>query len=127
MTACDIFADMAARYPHFAVECRMTGSPPDRLGISLLDSLDTDTSSGFVKGIESLMRSTPTLKSITVDASKVRYLSSTGLGALATVYLASQKRNIDFCLTNPSSHVEMLLNLLGFDLFIPVSRDMNPA
>lgn len=122
MSACDGLMALNARYSRFSVRCEEEGSPPTKITAQLSDSLDNDSSVPFVKEVELLFDSVPLLQTFIVDASDLRYVSSTGIGALGSVFMAAQRHQINFFIADPSEHVTMLLKLLGFASFLPIIR-----
>ena len=95
--------------------------------IKAADSLDNESSVPFVKAMERLLEANPSIQTLELDLSEIRYISSTGVGALASVYMSAQRHQTNFSIINPSKHVTTILSLLGFEIFLPIVRTGYPS
>jgi len=95
----------------------------DALTLSLSGSIENECGAALRNAIELVIAQNANLKILCIEVSGIRYASSSGLGALASVYLAAKKHGVNFTLRNPSDHLSSLFSLLGFDLILPIQRD----
>ncbi|OHD82581.1 MAG: hypothetical protein A3J97_11730 [Spirochaetes bacterium RIFOXYC1_FULL_54_7] len=93
-----------------------TASPPG-LALLLSGDLDTDSSGMFqFFAVESLQEMKPP-STLIIDLSAVSYISSTGVGSLATILSETKRRSIKLSLCGIPKHVWNIIDLLGFTSF----------
>lgn len=127
MSVCDGLLSLSHNFPRLRILCEETGDPPVRIVLRLIDSLDNDSSVPFVKEFERLLDLCPSLNTLHLNASGLRYLSSTGVGAIASALMCAQRHRVDFLIVDPSPHVSNLFKLLGFEKFLPIQRTGSPV
>lgn len=122
MSACDGLSALTKRFPRLTIRCSELGYPPAAIMLKVEDSLDNQSSVAFIKAIEDLLSTNRSLQKLSLDLSGLRYVSSTGIGALASTMMCAQKYHVDYQILDPSPHVDNLLNMLGFSKFLPIVR-----
>lgn len=120
MEAFEELRAIPGRFPRLGLVVSFEGTPPTSLTVWLSGSIENEAGTVLLKGLESALLKVPSLRSLSLDVSGVRYASSSGLGVFAAIYVASNRGGVDFKLLNPSEHLTTLLNLLGFNAFLPI-------
>ena len=108
------FTDFNAR--HMGVVLGSSALPGDALGILLTiqGSLETGNAGQFQDAVMGLLEGRAPLKTVIVDLSQVTYISSMGVGALATISKLMAERQGVFRLQGVSPRMRELFRQLGF-------------
>jgi len=116
------FDDFSSLYPDLSVSAASDTPVKDCLTLSLTGSLDNNNAHSFTKDMETALKESTGLLSIRLELSKLKYISSTGVGALATIAMYASGRHVDFLLVDAGENVLTVLSLLGFDKFLAIEN-----
>lgn len=62
-------------------------------------------------------------KRLAIDLAGVDYISSTGIGALATALISARRRNVGIVFRRVSPHVASIFDVLGLMRYFPIEDD----
>ncbi|MBL8966839.1 MAG: STAS domain-containing protein [Spirochaetaceae bacterium] len=114
------------RFPQF----RAVFTPPDpgasEVVLSISGDVADEGAACLFKEIEAAILSRPMLVSLVVDLSELRYASSTAIGGLMSLYGLALRKEISFCVANPSKQLVSLFSLLGLSSFLPMAPRGSP-
>lgn len=86
---------------------------PPILGLAITGDLDTTNSADFLRIGSRLIPSAQAAGGYMIDLSGLRYISSTGVGSLATLMTESEKRGLAFFLTGVQPRAQSIFEALG--------------
>lgn len=106
---------------HSSVALRLLAPvDPPVLGISISGDLDTTNSADFLKLGSRLIPSALAAGGLMVELAGLRYISSTGIGALASLMTETEKREVPFFLTGVKPRAQSIFEALGLWSFFTV-------
>jgi len=118
LNALESLAGFSTRQTDLSLQIALDPHSAGRMVVTLSGSLDNNNGHAFVKDFEAVIRESSGLNSIQLEVTELKYISSSGAGALATIAMAASAKGIDFSLVNPCKKVMMVLCVLGFDKFL---------
>ncbi|MDR1247213.1 MAG: STAS domain-containing protein [Clostridiales Family XIII bacterium] len=92
-----------------------------RIVLDIEGRVDANTSAQLQDAIITALQ---TAKPVTVDFANVQYLSSAGLRALLLGHKQATSKGTTMEISNPSDFVTSVLNAVGFDKILHITRDM---
>lgn len=104
---------------HFGARARDAGDPGGLL-IQLEGYFDGDAAMAVTAVIVSLIEQWDGYPQVIFDVGKVSYISSLGIGALASARTAALRRGLHFSLDNPQPAVLHVLELLGMTTYLSI-------
>ncbi len=104
---------------HFAARARDTGDAGGIL-IQLDGYFDGDAAMAVAAVIVTLIEKWDGYPQVIFDVGKVTYISSLGIGALASARTAAIRRGLHFSLDNPRAPVLHVLELLGMTAYLSI-------
>jgi anti-anti-sigma factor len=119
---CGCLASLAKTFPEFGAECEIEGDPPRVLSLRLSGSIGNEVGVALLRDIDGALVANPSLVSASLDIRKVRYMCSTAVGALASLYMSAISKGVVLIIRDPSEQVATVLRVLGFENFLPISR-----
>jgi len=93
---------------------------PSILGLRVAGDLDTSNSTDFLKLAVRLIPSAKAAGGFVIELSGLRYLSSTGVGALASLMTESGKQNLSFHLSGVPPRSQSIFEALGLWAFFDI-------
>jgi len=93
---------------------------PQGLVITVEGDLDTQCSSDFQNNVLEALEVARGRGGLILDLASLHYISSTGVGALTALLIASQRYRIPFQLCRVSEQARSILDVLGFSTFFPM-------
>lgn len=113
---------------HGSVKVKLAAprSPPI-LGLRVAGDLDSSNSADFLKMATRLIPSAKAAGGFVIELSGLRYISSTGVGALASLMTESGKQNLSFHLSEVQPRSQSIFEALGlwafFDILPPLAEE----
>ena len=92
----------------------------DRVIIKINGRLDLETSAHLKPMIDSIMAIIPAGGLLTLDLEHVNYISSTGVGFLATILVQTIKESKNISIARIQAPVRKVIELLGFNNFMNI-------
>jgi anti-sigma B factor antagonist len=106
---------------HASVKVKLAApSSPPILGLRVVGDLDTSSSTDFLKAATRLIPSAKASGGLVVELSGLRYISSTGVGALASLMTESGKQNLPFHLSGVQARSQSIFEALGLWAFFNI-------
>jgi anti-anti-sigma factor len=111
-----------ARYNSEHPELTLVVSPVinDRVIVKVNGRLDLETSTHLKPIIDAIITGIPTGGLLTLDLEHIQYISSTGVGLLATILVQTIKQSKNFSLSRIQAPVQKVIELLGFSSFLNI-------
>ena len=94
--------------------CSWADPSEKTLQISLSGYLDTKNSNELNDAVLKELKNLPALKTLTVDLSRLSYISSTGIGVLSNIMVHCKKNNVEFFLCKTPDKIKKIMSQLGF-------------
>jgi anti-anti-sigma factor len=110
-----------SRLKHFSVDVP-TGAADRGLLVSLAGYLDGDAANTVMEALTSLVLGWDGAPQITIELSRLEYISSLGIGMLTTLAVNAHRRSFTMKLQDPQKSVLHVLELLGIPQYIPVTH-----
>ncbi len=111
-----------ADYNRAHPELTLTVGPgiKDQILIKINGRLDLETSTHLKPILDSIIKTIPAGGLLTLDLERVDYISSTGVGLLATILVQTIKQSKKFSLARIQAPVRKVIELLGFSSFMNI-------
>jgi anti-anti-sigma factor len=106
----------ASRHPRTRLSCVVSSSPPG-LVIQVFGDLDTDNSQDFQKTIVESFPAAKGMGGLILDLSQLKYISSTGVGALTSLLVSARGLQLAFLIAAIPDRVKSIFDILGFTSF----------
>ena len=103
--------------------CLGTHDSDDRVTVSVRGRLETVNSVDFLRYVTEIISGAADGDILVMDLSRLDYISSTGIGALATILVNSRKKDLKLLLKNLQPKVREVMDLLGFTAFFTLVED----
>jgi anti-anti-sigma factor len=113
------------RHEHSSLSISRSSTPPS-LVVAFSGPLDSESSAGASEFLRAAKQESAREGGLCVDLSGVTYVSSTGIGALATAMLEYERIHIPFRLRSVPTKIQAIFELLGLWHFFTVV-DEKPA
>jgi len=124
----DYFFEYRRRHPGAAADFFESGDACSPVVISVSGSIDSDTASDFLAATMNLLGSLPRGAVISLDLKDVRFVSSTGVGALTSLLAAAEGRGVALRVSGLSPACEDVFSVLGLLDYLNISgTDAAPA
>jgi anti-anti-sigma factor len=101
------------KHPHFSGVATLT----------LEGSLDTENATLFYRTVEGLMMELVSVRLLVFDMDRLKYISSSGIGAFTNILVAAQKYGYRILLYRLSTNVRTVFDTLGFSQFFRLAED----
>jgi len=110
------FEAFSARFPDTRLAAWISAEP-EALVIAVDGNLDTNDSAAFQTLLMDALGSAKTAGGLVIELSALKYLSSTGVGALTAMLAETQRHGIPMWLCRLPARGRMVLDVLGFTAF----------
>lgn len=91
--------------------------------LSLEGSLDTENATAFHRTIASVMQTLESCRVIVFDLHRLKYISSSGIGAFTNILVAAERYGYQIFLYRLSANVRVVFDTLGFSQFFRLVED----
>ncbi len=108
-------------HPQARVEARKSVG---QVGLSLSGELEMKVSNDLTPLLEAALFECPARGRLVLDLSGVGYISSTGVGLLATTMVAAEGRSITFVLLDIPARVRGIMDMLGLLSFFNLEESL---
>lgn len=112
-------SEFNARHPSTKLTLSYSSEPP-ALVVSVGGDLDTQCSGDFQDTLTEVLEVARPRGGLILDLAGLQYISSTGVGALTALLIASQRTRTLFQLCRVSEQARSILEVLGFSSFFPM-------
>ena len=106
-------------HPRARVEARAEAG---QIGLTLTGDLEMKSSNDLGPLLEAALLECPARGRLVLDLSGVGYISSTGVGLLATTMVSAEGRSITFVLLDIPARVRVIMDTLGLLTFFNVEE-----
>ncbi len=104
------------RHPRTQLVSLESSSPP-ALVVRVIGDLDTDNSQDFQKALGEALPAAKVLGGLILDLTELKYISSTGVGALTSLLVAARGFQLPFLIAAIPDRVKSIFDILGFTSF----------
>jgi anti-anti-sigma factor len=118
-------AAFTARFPDTKLAAWLSAEP-EALVIAVDGNLDTNDSAAFQTLLMDALGGAKTSGGLVIELSDLKYLSSTGVGALTSILAETQRHGIPMWLCRLPTRARMVLDVLGFTAFFSAIEDCAP-
>jgi anti-sigma B factor antagonist len=112
----------AARHGNSSIRFT-TASLPPRLVVSIVGTLDTESSNDFLEILHAAKSIASKIGGLSVDLGEIQYVSSTGIGVLSTAMMECAKERVPFTLRCVPEKIRSLFELLGLWSYFQLDPD----
>ena len=94
---------------------------PEKLIVQPIGNIESYNAEIFSKAVLDVLKAyLKTIKHITVDLSKVPYMSSTGIGSILQILNYVNQHKMKLKIININEKIQETLNLIGFNSFLDI-------
>ncbi len=101
------------KHPHFS----------DVATLTLEGSLDTENATLFHRTVQGIMMELVSVRLLVFDLERLKYISSSGIGAFTNILVAAQQYGYRILLYRLSTNVRTVFDTLGFSQFFRLAED----
>jgi anti-anti-sigma factor len=91
--------------------------------LSLEGSLDTENATAFHRTVAAVMQMLDSCRILVFDLSRLKYISSSGIGAFTNILVAAERYGYQIFLYRLSANVRVVFDTLGFSQFFRLIED----